>query len=115
VQGSRVLGVAHAVLSGLAGVYALVTLPMALLDGRFLVGVALACVAAAGVAVVRGVLRSHRGALRVACLLYGAAALLLVGQDAFIPAAAAAMLFVVTVAVTLRAAPPKQEGAPPQP
>lgn len=115
MQRSRVLGVVLAVLSGLAGVYALVVVPAAVLDGRFLLGVALACAAAAGFAVVRGVLRSHRGALRVACLLYGAAALLLVGQDALIPAAVAAVLFVGSVAVTLRTAPPKPEGAPPQP
>ena len=109
------LGVAQAVLSGLAGAYALVVAPAALLAGRFFLGVALACVAGAGFAVLRGVLRQHRGALRVACLLHGAAALLLVGQDAFVPAAVAAVLFAGSVAVTLRTAPPKQEAAPPQP
>lgn len=110
----RALAVAHAVLSVLAGAVALVAAPPAFVAGRILLGVAMACVAVAGVAVLRGVLRRHRGALRVACLLQGAGALLLLGQDAFIPAAIAALLFAGTVALTLRTAPMPQESAPPQ-
>lgn len=111
----RGLGVAHAILSVLLGGVALVATPPAFAAGRVLLGIAMVCVAVAGFAVLRGVLRSHRGALRVACLLHGAGALLLLGQDAFIPAAVAALLFAGTVALTLRTASARQEPATPQP
>lgn len=115
---ARVLAWTHTALAVLAGIYAALMAPVALLTDDVASTWALVAVSTAGALALAAVLLKRPALVRLVVLLHAVAAFVFLGAEALPPALLATLLFALGVAVVLRrkaASSPSAKSPPPQP